>query len=86
MKAQLSTAYWALAFGRRRVGLNFAGPTLYAPGIVPIGLDQLDVAAWARGGDFHKHAATIAQTFSNKLFGKQIQNVPPQKIQKITRK
>ena len=31
MKAQLSTAYWALAFGRRRVGLNFAGPTTYSP-------------------------------------------------------
>jgi hypothetical protein len=30
MKAQLIKVLWALDFGRKRVGLNFAGPTTYA--------------------------------------------------------
>ena len=29
MKAQLIKVLWALDFGRKRVGLNFAGPTTY---------------------------------------------------------
>jgi hypothetical protein len=32
MNAQLTTAFWDLAFRCRRVDLNFAGPTLYLTG------------------------------------------------------
>ena len=37
------------------------GALLDAPGLIPVGLDQLDVAARAGGRDLDKHAATLSQ-------------------------
>jgi hypothetical protein len=41
------------------------GALFDATGLVPVGLDELDVAARTGGGDLDKHAATLSHHYNN---------------------
>ena len=42
------------------------GALFDASGVIPVGLDQLDIAAGAGGGDLDKNAATLSHTITIK--------------------
>jgi hypothetical protein len=73
---------------RKKVALPFAAE-LFEPaqsgdralldpaGIVPIGLNELDVAACSRGGDLHKYAATLSTADPPSMKRHICHDVPP---------
>ena len=56
------------------------GALLHPPGIVPIGLDELDVATGAGGRDLDMHAITLAALKATSMLAKTLTNVPPQEF------
>ena len=54
------------------------GALLYSPGLVTVGLDELDVATGTGGGDLDVHAATLTRHKASSSLTVTVTNVPPQ--------